>query len=36
VGCALVRTSAGDEMTFLRDSWGVPLQLVKRATPLMT
>ena len=24
-------TSSGDEMTFLRDPWGVPLQLVKRA-----
>jgi catechol 2,3-dioxygenase-like lactoylglutathione lyase family enzyme len=29
-------TPVGDEMTFLRDPWGVPLQLVKRATPLMT
>jgi catechol 2,3-dioxygenase-like lactoylglutathione lyase family enzyme len=27
-------TPTGDEMTFLRDPWGVPLQLVKRATPL--
>ncbi|MFO0863167.1 MAG: VOC family protein [Gemmataceae bacterium] len=27
-------TSAGDEMTFLRDPWGVALQLVKRAKPL--
>jgi len=27
-------TPAGDEMTFLRDPWGVPLQLVKRARPL--
>lgn len=25
----------GDEMTFLRDPWGVPLQLVKRAAPLV-
>ena len=28
-------TPSGDEMTFLRDPWGVALQLVKRATPLM-
>lgn len=28
-------TSAGDEMVFLRDPWGVALQLVKRAKPLM-
>jgi glyoxylase I family protein len=27
-------TPAGDEMTFLRDPWGVPLQLVHRAAPL--
>jgi catechol 2,3-dioxygenase-like lactoylglutathione lyase family enzyme len=27
-------TAAGDEMTFLRDPWGVALQLVKRAVPL--
>ncbi|MGL4555369.1 MAG: VOC family protein [Gemmataceae bacterium] len=27
-------TPAGDEMVFLRDPWGVPLQLVNRATPL--
>jgi catechol 2,3-dioxygenase-like lactoylglutathione lyase family enzyme len=31
----LTITPAGDEMTFLRDPWGVPLQLVKRAVPLM-
>ena len=30
----LTITPAGDEMTFLRDPWGVPLQLVKRAVPL--
>jgi catechol 2,3-dioxygenase-like lactoylglutathione lyase family enzyme len=28
-------TPAGDELTFLRDPWGVPLQLVKRAQPLL-
>jgi catechol 2,3-dioxygenase-like lactoylglutathione lyase family enzyme len=28
-------TAAGDEMAFLRDPWGVPLQLVKRAAPLL-
>ena len=28
-------TATGDEMTFLRDPWGVALQLVKRAAPLM-
>lgn len=27
-------TPAGDEMTFLRDPWGVGLQLIKRARPL--
>lgn len=27
-------TQTGDEMAFLRDPWGVSLQLVKRATPL--
>jgi catechol 2,3-dioxygenase-like lactoylglutathione lyase family enzyme len=31
----LTTTPVGDEMTFLRDPWGVPLQLVKRAVPLM-
>jgi glyoxylase I family protein len=25
----------GDQMTFLRDPWGVTIQLVKRGTPLM-
>jgi glyoxylase I family protein len=29
-------TASGDEMTFLRDPWGVALQLVKRAVPLRT
>jgi catechol 2,3-dioxygenase-like lactoylglutathione lyase family enzyme len=28
-------TATGDEMVFLRDPWGVPLQLVKRARPLL-
>jgi hypothetical protein len=28
-------TPAGDEMTFLRDPWGVALQLMKRAKPLL-
>ena len=28
-------TDAGDVMTFLRDPWGVCVQLVKRAKPLM-
>lgn len=32
----ITTTSAGDVMTFLRDPWGVALQLVKRATPLMS
>jgi catechol 2,3-dioxygenase-like lactoylglutathione lyase family enzyme len=31
----LTTTPAGGEVTFLRDPWGVPLQLVKRAVPLM-
>jgi len=28
-------TPADDEMVFLRDPWGVALQLVKRAVPLL-
>jgi hypothetical protein len=28
-------TPAGDEMVFLRDPWGVALQLVKRSSPLL-
>src|SRR5262249_44363652 len=28
-------TPSRDEMTFLRDPWGLALQLVKRATPLI-
>jgi catechol 2,3-dioxygenase-like lactoylglutathione lyase family enzyme len=31
----IARTPAGDEMVFLRDPWGVALQLVKRARPLL-
>ena len=29
------RTPAGDEMAFVRDPWGVAVQLVRRATPLV-
>jgi glyoxylase I family protein len=29
------RTPGGDEMTFVRDPWGVVIQLVRRAAPLM-
>jgi glyoxylase I family protein len=29
------RTPNGDELLFLRDPWGITLQLVKRATPLL-
>jgi glyoxylase I family protein len=28
-------TASGDELAMLRDPWGVPLQLVKRARPLL-
>ena len=28
------RTEAGDEMAMLRDPWGFPLQLMKRAEPM--
>ena len=31
----IVTTDAGDVMTFLRDPWGVPVQLVARRTPLV-
>jgi glyoxylase I family protein len=31
----VTRTPAGDDMTFLRDPWGVVVQLVKRARPLV-
>jgi catechol 2,3-dioxygenase-like lactoylglutathione lyase family enzyme len=30
------RTPAGDELVMLRDPWGVALQLVKRADPMLT
>ena len=30
----LTATPAGDDMIFLRDPWGVPIQLVRRARPL--
>lgn len=32
----IVRTPEGDEMTFLRDPWGIVIQLVKRAKPLVS
>lgn len=31
----IVTTPEGDEMTFLRDPWGVVIQLVKRVNPLL-
>jgi len=31
---ALNRTDAGDEMAMLRDPWGFPIQLMKRAEPM--
>ena len=31
----LSTTPAGDEVVMLRDPWGVPLQLVKRAQPMV-
>jgi catechol 2,3-dioxygenase-like lactoylglutathione lyase family enzyme len=31
----VIVTPSGDEMAFLRDPWGVPLQLVRRARPLI-
>ncbi len=31
----VIATPTGDELTFLRDPWGVTVQLVKRAQPLM-
>lgn len=30
----IATTDAGDQLVFLRDPWGLALQLVKRATPL--
>jgi len=32
---APAKTPAGDILAMLRDPWGVPLQLVRRATPLL-
>lgn len=31
----LVTTPAGDEVLILRDPWGIALQLIKRATPML-
>lgn len=31
----IMTTDAGDQMTFLRDPWGVTVQLVKRKKPLL-
>ena len=31
-----VKTPAGDELVMLRDPWGIALQLVKRASPMLT
>jgi catechol 2,3-dioxygenase-like lactoylglutathione lyase family enzyme len=33
---ALLQTPAGDELVMLRDPWGLALQLVKRAKPMIT
>ena len=30
------KTPAGDELVMLRDPWGIALQLVKRANPMLT
>lgn len=30
------KTPAGDELVMLRDPWGIALQLVKRASPMLT
>ena len=32
----IATTPVGDQLLFLRDPWGVPLQLVKRAIPMMS
>ena len=29
-------TASGDEITLLRDPWGIPIQLVKRAQPMLS
>lgn len=31
----IVVTPAGDELAMLRDPWGIPLQLVRRAEPMI-
>jgi glyoxylase I family protein len=31
----LVTSSAGDQFVMLRDPWGIPLQLAKRAVPML-
>ena len=31
----LTKTPAGDQLVMLRDPWGTPLQLVKRAVPML-
>ena len=31
---AIATTPVGDQLLFLRDPWGVPLQLVKRSVPM--
>lgn len=31
----ITTTPGGDELAMLRDPWGVPVQLVKRASPMM-
>jgi len=32
---AITVTAAGDELTMLRDPWGLPLQLLKRRVPMI-
>jgi hypothetical protein len=29
-------TASGDELTILRDPWGVPIQFLKRAEPMLS
>jgi hypothetical protein len=31
----LITSPAGDQFVMLRDPWGIPLQLVKRAQPML-
>jgi len=35
VHAGYTRSQAGDEMSMLRDPWGLPLQLMKRAEPML-